>query len=66
MANSGEKWRKVEKSGEKWRKVAINGYKWFYVVQSMYYLKDNTCSKYGFSIVISEGILYYALQLCYL
>ena len=24
------------------------------------------CSKYGFDIIISEGIIYYALELCYL
>ena len=24
------------------------------------------CSKYRFSIIISEGIVYYALELCYL
>ena len=42
VVKSGEKLEKVGKSGEKWRKVGKSGEKWFYVVQSMYYLKDNT------------------------
>ena len=54
----GKKLEKVGKSGKKWEKwlglaicgfmwlkvvyVAKSGEKWFNVVQSMYYLKDNT------------------------
>ena len=44
MARFGYMWFYVAKSGfKKWCfYVAKSGEKWFYVVQSMYYLKDNT------------------------